>query len=89
MHDDRATPPPQWADQGEKFVRLSDDLYYVWLDDPWPWFWHWCTRRNRWVGAATADHQQVSRNPLHLEPSLRWPCCGLHGFVREGVWCPA
>lgn len=27
--------------------------------------------------------------PLHLEPSLLWKCCGLHGFVRNGMWITA
>jgi len=42
-----------------------------------------------WVAAGTGKHTLLSREPLHLEPSLLWSCCGLHGFVRDGVWIPA
>ena len=53
--------------------------------------WHWCTERApaQWRLGATSKHTLVSREPLHLEPSLRWPCCGRHGFIRAGRWIPA
>lgn len=53
--------------------------------------WHWCTGRGqaRWALAGTGNHTLVNRDPLHLEPSLLWPCCGRHGFIRDGRWVSA
>ncbi len=66
--------------------------------------WHWCTRAlwrvrpgavvelcvPQWSAAGVSAHTLVSRDPLHLEPSLLWPdCCGMHGFIRAGTWVPA
>jgi hypothetical protein len=63
-----------------------------------PLIWHWCTHRfwneqhgantePGWAPAGVKAHILVSRDPLHLEPSLYWPdCCGMHGFVRDGRW---
>jgi hypothetical protein len=66
--------------------------------------WHWCTRAlwladptripehctQQWSAAGVEAHTLVSREPLHLEPSLFWSdCCGMHGFVREGTWVSA
>ncbi|MGY1500805.1 hypothetical protein ACW4TU_30210 [Streptomyces sp. QTS52] len=81
-------------------TRLTDKIYYGWLDDQaHPTFWHWCaaladlpeeqTVTGRWVAAGTSAHTLVSREPLHLEPSLLWSCCGLHGWVRNGQWTGA
>lgn len=43
-----------------------------------------------WVPATVGAHTLVSREPLHLEPSVYWPgCCGLHGFIRDGRWVDA
>lgn len=78
-------------------TRLTDEIYYGWIDDERaPTFWHWCaalagvsgelTVSGRWVAAGTSHHTLVTREPLHLEPSLLWQCCGLHGFVRGGAW---
>jgi hypothetical protein len=30
--------------------------------------------------------QLVSRDPLHIEPSVLCRSCGHHGFVRDGRW---
>lgn len=53
--------------------------------------WHWCTERgfHGWRLGATAAHTLVSRDPLTIEPSLLWPCCGVHGFIRAGRWVAA
>lgn len=51
--------------------------------------WHWCTKLNRYMAAGTSAHQLVSRDPLHIEPSLLWNCCGQHGWIREGRWVQA
>lgn len=53
------------------------------------WFWHWCPTRERWACAGTAKHDLISDETLHLEPSLLWPCCGKHGWVRNGAWTEA
>lgn len=42
----------------------------------------------RWMAASTTAHTLVAREPLHLEPSLLWRCCGTHGYVRCGIWQP-
>jgi hypothetical protein len=55
-------------------------------------FFHWCTARDdgpRWAYAVPGRHDLIADEPLHLEPSLLWPCCGKHGFVRGGVWTEA
>ena len=44
----------------------------------------------QWVPAGCRAHQMLSRDPLHLEPSLVWPdCCRKHGWIRNGIWTPA
>ncbi|MFD9564336.1 hypothetical protein [Streptomyces sp. NPDC059994] len=74
--------------------RVSEDVCYAWPDgESMPWVWHWCPAANggegRWVAQGTDRHTLVSREPLHLEPSLLYPCCGLHGFLRAGSWADA
>jgi len=32
-------------------------------------------------------HMVVVRAPLTVEPSIACDC-GLHGYIRKGVWCP-
>jgi hypothetical protein len=99
---DRGTPPTDWPGmEMVSLTRLTDDIYFGWLThETNPTFWHWCTaleavppeRRVQdgcWVAAGTSTHKLVSREPLHLEPSLLWPCCGLHGWVRDGKWVSA
>jgi hypothetical protein len=41
------------------------------------------------MAQSTTKHTLVSREPLHMEPSLLWPCCGMHGWMRGGQWVPA
>lgn len=89
---ERSTPPPDWCDWWTGITRVTDELYYGWPnDDPsdHPWFWHWCTEYGKWRGAGTHGHDLISREPLHLEPSLLWVCCGMHGWLRENAWIPA
>lgn len=98
---DRSTPPSQWCDWWETPVTmLTDTIGYGWPGEPYtdpsepqPWFWHWCRAAangdGRWMAQATSAHTFVSREPLHLEPSLLWPCCGTHGWVHDGAWVPA
>lgn len=41
----------------------------------------------QWVPAGVNGHDFISREPLHVEPSLLWSdCCGLHGWIRGGKW---
>lgn len=102
MAQDRGVPPSDWP--GLEMVgmtRLTDDIYYGWLShETTPTFWHWCkaleavppelkVHEGCWVAAGTSAHSLVCREPLHLEPSLLWRCCGVHGFVRGGAWIPA
>jgi hypothetical protein len=95
------TPPSDWPGlEMVDMTRLTDDIYFGWLTtETNPTFWHWCaalanvpeelTVTGRWVTAGTSAHTLVSREPLHLEPSLLWNCCGLHGWVRNGQWSNA
>jgi hypothetical protein len=99
MSHDRGKPPTDWPGlEMADLTKLNDDIYFGWLaTDPNPTFWHWCSALEGvpadrkvhdgcWVAAGTSSHQLVSREPLHLEPSLLWKCCGLHGWVRNGQW---
>lgn len=101
MSLDRDTPPTDWPGlEMVDLTKLTDDIYFGWLTtEANPMFWHWCaaladvpedrTVHGRWVAAGTGAHTLVAREPLHLEPSLLWSCCGLHGFVRGGQWTNA
>jgi hypothetical protein len=65
-----------------------------------PVLWHWCEPKNEeaaaycrkgtaphWCPWGTAAHTVVQREPLTLTPSVYWPgCCGMHGFVTDGVY---
>ena len=96
---DRATPPTEWCDWWTEVHQLNPDIAYGWVpehltaapEDPNPWFWHWCpaTADGRWMAQAAPEHTLVAREPLHMEPSLLWPCCGTHGWVRDGQWISA
>lgn len=97
----RETPPTDWPGMEMTGVtRLTDEIFFGWVaDQATPVFWHWCaaladvpeelTVSGRWVAAGTSAHSVLTREPLHLEPSLLWSCCGLHGFVRNGQWTNA
>ena len=101
MTVDRGTPPIDWPGlEMVAMTRLTDDVYFGWLEhEANPTFWHWCSARaglpedrtvhGPWVAAGTSAHTLVSREPLHMEPSLLWACCGMHGFVRGGEWTSA
>jgi hypothetical protein len=97
-HDD---PPSAWASA----TSVGYDVYWRYDPDLGPAggvesiiTWHWCTRQppdpddvgdGRWAAAHVGKHTLVNADPLHLEPSLLWPCCGKHGFIREGRWTNA
>lgn len=98
---DRDTPPIDWPGlEMTEITRLTHDIYYGWVaGHANPVFWHRCaaladvpedrTVHGPWVAANTEAHTLLSRDPLHLEPSLLWRCCGLHGWVRGGRWTAA
>lgn len=101
MSYDHGTPPIDWPGLDMSgATRLTNDIYYGWVaGHANPVFWHWCAAladvpperlvSGRWVAANTEAHTLAARDPLHLEPSLLWSCCGLHGWVRDGRWVPA
>lgn len=101
MAVDRGRPPSEWPGlETSGLTKLTGEIYYGWLEhETNPMFWHWCptyagvpeerTVSGGWIAAGTSAHTLVSREPLHLEPSLLWDCCGTHGFVRDGKWIPA
>lgn len=88
----RTEPPSNWCHWWADLTRLTDEIYYGWPeneDTPNPWFWHWCAPRAVWIAQSTDAHTLLARDPLHLEASLLWPCCDVHGFCRGGEWIPA
>lgn len=101
MSHSHGAPPTDWPGlEMADMTKLTDDIYFGWLaHEANPMFWHWCPARaaappertvhGGWVAAGTSAHTLVSREPLHLEPSLLWRCCGTHGWVRNGQWTPA
>lgn len=92
-----APPPEPDAPQQVSFV-LDPDGDHV-------WFWHRCNHGGirddgRVTGGIdvveTEQHLLpngpwtiVSRDPLHIEPSILCGACGFHGFIRSGRWEPA
>jgi len=42
-----------------------------------------------WIPVGEDGWTLMSREPLHLEPSLRCRICGDHGWIRDGKWVPA
>jgi len=98
MNHDESTPPTDWPGmEMAGLTKVTDGIYFGWIDqEENPVFWHWCaaladvpeayTVSGRWVAAGTQSHTLVLKDPLHLEPSLLWSCCGLHGWVRNGQW---
>lgn len=84
-------PPTNWGMLNVNYV--GGDVY--WRLDPDLGFgetvdailvWHWCAANDRYIARHVGNHTLVSLEPLHLEPSLLWPCCRKHGFIREGRW---
>ena len=92
--------PDLWLDEGHavEFITLPGD------DEPCGGIvWHrnstpdpnfpWCAAGFYWRDvpgklSPGPRWQLVSREPLHLEPSLLC-VCGAHGFIRGGKWIPA
>lgn len=91
VNRDKNNPPPNWGLDG--VVYAGDDTYYRVrpVDNPDVsdvWVWHWCSGTH-WDSAGVGNHTLVAAAPLHLEPSLLWPCCNKHGYIRNGKWEPA
>ncbi len=83
-------PPGRWAGAtnagGDVYFRVDPaaaDVLELAL------VWHWCPPLRLWRAARVSAHELVSVQPLHLEPSLLWNCCGKHGWIRGGGWVDA
>jgi hypothetical protein len=55
--------------------------------------WHWCDHsidgqsEPEWRANRLKRHTIITVSPLTLSPSVWFDdCCGLHGWVRDGVW---
>ena len=88
MSRDRNTPPTEWL---ENVVTIDARVgIYAWPSPDstsgTPTIWHWCATEGRWCAWGTRNHTLAGSEPLHLEPSLAYPCCGLHGWIRDGKW---
>lgn len=97
----RTNPPTAWTvgavDAGHDVYYRVTPGYSPTIDDVLVW--HWCTAhapgdgtivdQGRWAAAGVAAHTLVAADPLHIEPSLLFGCCGKHGFIRAGRWEPA
>lgn len=65
------------------------------------WVWHDCaaatdptsrvvrTDRRGWHPTGVAAHTLEAATPLHIEASVLFDCCGVHGFIRNGEWTRA
>lgn len=90
MRSSYIDPPGRWA--GARHV--GSDVYYR-LDPAAEdvletvLVWHWCPELVRWRASHVGEHTLVAVDPLHLEPSLLWECCGRHGWIRGGRWADA
>lgn len=86
----KENPPSDWANARP----LGGDVYWLPMSDSdtgqkYTLIWHWCEARKPgpgWTSARTIDHQHISFDPLHIEPSLLCKDCGWHGFIRDGQW---
>lgn len=78
-------------DLGDDDHRAGWDLFEDGVSDLW-WS-HRCgnkTRAPARIDVTTGRrHTLVSRDPLHVEPSILCLSCGDHGFIRDGKWVPA
>lgn len=88
--NNREQPPPTWANWDGQMVKINDDLYYTFLgEDDRPTVWHWCEKGGKWSASRCSLHDLISSEPLHLEPSVLYVCCGMHGWIRDGRWVEA
>jgi hypothetical protein len=85
MHT-KGNAPWRWPGLEGYIHPLNDDLAYAWLSNEYPTVWHWCMNTQRWVASDCRNHTVVSKDPVHLEPSLLMMCCNMHGYIRDGKW---
>lgn len=79
-------------DLGDGVHRAAWDLFgdARFPDDLW-----WLHRCKHALVPARIDvtsgtmHTLVSRDPLHIEPSILCRSCNDHGFIRDGKWVAA
>lgn len=63
----------------------SAQIFVTWpRGSEYPIIWHCC--RTGWVGMVPSLHKIPSRDPLTLDPSVDWTCCGRHGHITNGEW---
>jgi hypothetical protein len=78
-------------------VLLRDDVAYEWEGEGRTiknlLFWHDCPHpehaglRPGWRPTGLGAHTLVQVDPLTITASVYTPfCCGLHGFITDGVW---
>lgn len=101
--NDPTRPPVEAAtDHGSN---VWSTMAWTWDAVPRLLLWHFCDHNlwllkegrdpalvgpSRWAPGGVGAHQLVSEKPLHLEPSVYWSdCCGMHGWVRNGLWTSA
>lgn len=90
------TTPRLIADGFTERVPVANELFVLFYPDGSVRFEHPChnPRANLDVTTAPAlqigiGHTLVSREPLHIEPSILCADCGTHGWVRNGEWAQA
>ena len=39
--------------------------------------------------AAEKNWDLINKDPISIQPSVAYTCCGVHGFLTDGKWVPA
>lgn len=84
--NDISDPPINWV---LGVSELNPGIYYKGDSIENLIIWHWCNIDRYWSACSVTNHTMVSLFPLHLEASLLFDCCGLHGYIRDGRWVSA
>ena len=71
---------------GERVAGTQDSSY-----DNGVILWHDCEVQGGWVASSHPNHTRHDEprclDKLTLRASVIWPdCCGMHGFITDGVW---
>jgi len=69
----------EWHELNDGFRWAQDETGVVIVS-------HICDASGKRCAGRCSNHQIVSLDPLHLEPSLIMPDCHAHGFIRDGRW---
>jgi hypothetical protein len=85
-YTDISDPPINWV---LGVSEINPGIYYLGTDVDSLVIWHWCNQKKMWLAQGVVHHTLVNAFPLHLEPSLMFDCCGLHGYIRAGKWSSA